>query len=136
MNAKELLEDLGIEVILFYPESLDNQSDGIYLPDDRVIFVNGFLDEVERGNIILHELGHVNYGHYHYDCQPAVINVSEENQADRYMLQHRAKEYLESFEEQPDYIDIYRFLELFHFARSLYDMAYAVFENLLGYSNQ
>ncbi|WP_190288345.1 ImmA/IrrE family metallo-endopeptidase [Lactococcus protaetiae] len=135
MEYNALIKELGVEVILFYPTNPESQTDGIYFPDDNIIFVNGMLAEIERENIILHELGHLISGHYRYDCQPDMIHVGEENQADRYMVKSRAEQYLESFDDQPDYIDIHGFLTLFHIKPSLYDMADSVFRQLLNYSN-
>lgn len=58
------------------------------------------------------------------------MHIVNETKADRYMLEQKAQEWLQEFDE--DYINIYAFLDFYHFATYLYDMAVQVFNTLLG----
>ena len=133
MDYDELLDDLGNPEIIPFKEETGTQSKGAYFPDFNLIFVNDKYSDIDRENIIMHELGHRKFGHVHNAlCAPSV-KIKQEAQADQYMIQLRAVQWLNAFDnswEEED-INIYNFLNYFHFSRRYYEMAEKSFRNLM-----
>lgn len=129
MDYKKLMDDLGAECVLFHPDIFTEDIQGFFIPAHKIIFANIEADEIERQNIILHELGHLANHHVHYSCHPSGFQVMEEIQADRFMIEQRVREWLEGFDDFPDYINIYSFLDFFKLKYRLYDQAVQAFES-------
>ena len=66
------------------------------------IFIDIFNSEKVTQNILLHEIGHVSFGHRHLDCRSSGWDRRQEREADRYMIEHRADEWLAQFDWEPD----------------------------------
>ena len=134
MDYLDQIKELEIEIHYFDPADYDlpHDKDALYVPDLKLILVNGTLDDITRKNAVLHELGHLLNQHYLLSCNAPGVHFKQEYEADHYMLRYRAKEYLEYFEGEFEFIDITRFLAVYHLASSLYDLAVQVFYELLG----
>ncbi|MFK5291830.1 zinc peptidase, partial [Lactococcus lactis] len=56
----------------------------------------------------------------------------QEREADRYMIEHRADEWLAQFDWEPDVIDYDKFIEYFELEKSHYGLVVEVFDEIIG----
>ncbi|MDR0299740.1 MAG: ImmA/IrrE family metallo-endopeptidase [Streptococcaceae bacterium] len=127
MNLERELEAEGISVVSGH--GMDK--DGLYLPDAKIIFINDSLDDIDRKNTILHELGHLINSHESLECEAPSLASKRELKADRYMIQARIEEYLADFDNQPDVVNIDNFLKAYHLQTRYSDLVIQLFhENL------
>ncbi|MDR0298496.1 MAG: hypothetical protein LBI13_00155 [Streptococcaceae bacterium] len=98
--------------------------------DKGVVFIRINLCEQEIETVVCHEIGHLLKGSVLTKLSPTQLHLINKARMNRFML----KNYLSSYDTTPEYIDVYRFLDLYHLAKSLYDMAMAVqvFQEVLG----
>ncbi|MDR2976893.1 MAG: hypothetical protein LBV19_06230 [Streptococcaceae bacterium] len=59
------------------------------------------------------------------------LHLVNEAKANHFMLERCAKDFLGYFEIIPEYIDVHNFLKTYGLSKSLYDMAYQIFHDLL-----
>lgn len=88
MKINELLDEYQVTLFVFSETMWERE--GFYFPDQRTIYVNANLSELEREKVILHELGHLKHDPAHYQR----LLLKYENEADRFMVRELIKKYL------------------------------------------
>ncbi|OFI48162.1 hypothetical protein BG261_07725 [Floricoccus tropicus] len=127
MDIKEKLKELGITIVYTY--GID--APGLYLPENSTIYINNNLIGVEVENAILHELGHYLNKHDLTSLSSSHLHFKQEAEADKYWINERVKEFLSLYENPPEYVDIYRFLNVYHIKNCYYDVAEELFKEYL-----
>lgn len=128
MNLQEELKKRNIQIV----RGFGMDKDGLWEPISRTIFINGWIfDKIDFENTLLHEFAHCIFNHQDDKLCPPQVHIKQEAQADDFMVEVRAEEYIESLDGETEYINIYNFLELFHFGNRYYDHAERIFRELL-----
>lgn len=96
MPEKELLEQFNVSLCEF--DSSQWSRDGFLDPVNRVVYINRDLPAERRLKVLLHELGHLEHNHKHYER----LREKYEAQANRNMIHELLVDYLK-------YTDIYDF---------------------------
>lgn len=92
MKIDDLLDEYNVTLFIFPDYMWDRP--GFYYPDQRMIYVNGALDQADREQVILHELGHM----HHDPAQYQRLLYKYENEADRFMVRHLIAEELKEYD--------------------------------------
>ncbi|OFI46720.1 hypothetical protein BG262_02675 [Floricoccus penangensis] len=129
MDIQKELKEKGISIIYSY----DLDTHGLYIPEVNSIMINGYLKGVEIENAILHELGHLVNGHEFTSLSAPTIHIKQEAEADKYWINERVKDFLSLYDSMPEYVDIYRFLNVYHIKSCYYDIAEELFKEYLTY---
>lgn len=90
MTEKELLEQFNISICEF--DSSQWSRNGFIDPINRVVYINGDLDQDTRLKVILHELGHLEHNSKDYER----LREKYEAQANRNMIHELLVDYLKS----------------------------------------
>lgn len=90
MTEKELLEQFNISICEF--DSSQWPRNGFLDPINRVVYINGDLDQDTRLKVILHELGHLEHNSKDYER----LREKYEAQANRNMIHELLVDYLKS----------------------------------------
>ena len=90
MPEKELLEQFNISICEF--DSSQWSRNGFIDPINRVVYINGDLDQDTRLKVILHELGHLEHNSKDYER----LREKYEAQANRNMIHELLVDYLKS----------------------------------------
>ena len=90
MTEKELLEQFNISICEF--DSSQWSRNGFLDPINRVVYINGDLDQDTRLKVILHELGHLEHNSKDYER----MREKYEAQANRNMIHELLVDYLKS----------------------------------------
>lgn len=90
MTEKELLEQFDISICEF--DSSQWSRNGFIDPINRVVYINGDLDQDTRLKVILHELGHLEHNSKDYER----LREKYEAQANRNMIHELLVDYLKS----------------------------------------
>lgn len=93
---------------LFYFDGRETDNKGFYDYDYDVIFINAYLDDIDKKKVLYHEMGHVGQYLENYER----MKEKFEAQADRNMIHHLLKEYLTTLDDISDF-NVYRFMELY-----------------------
>lgn len=91
---------------LFYFDGRETDNKGFYDYDYDVIFINAYLDDIDKKKVLYHELGHV--GQYLENYQR--LREKFEAQANRKMLKGLLRDYLRELDD-PEQFNISRFME-------------------------
>jgi hypothetical protein len=78
-----------------YFDGRDSEIKGVYNKPFDTVFVNAYLDEIERKKVTYHELGHKDHDPEQYKRR----REEYELQADRNMIHYLLKEELESIDD-------------------------------------
>lgn len=125
----ELLKKYGI-TMLIAPDTLDTNA--WYVPDAKIVFVKGGLSDIERRDVILHEInGHVANNHKISSIEAPTARIQKEGEADRVMIHALATDYIKTLTNTPPFVDVNNFLKANHLRNDLYDMACSEFDDLL-----
>ena len=118
-KLKELAQELGAKIVYF--STNETELKGIYIPDVNLIYVREDVESVEQENVILHEIGHCNYNHIHYDCHANMYSNKQESEANYYMISYRFNEWLSlwDFSPEPNEISIEQFMKAYHFENKM-----------------
>lgn len=133
MDVWKLSRELGADVVFFTPDEVTHK-DGMYYKELNLICLNVLSSERRQENVLYHEIGHHAYEHQHFDINSRCYSIKQEAEANKYMIQQRADEWLSAYDWEPEYIDIDRFLTYFEIDERLYDLAEDVFHDILGWS--
>lgn len=130
---RELLLEIGAKIRYFDPFEFPNLKDGMKFSIRSIIYIFVSIRNSEMGtqNVLLHEIGHGFFGHNHLSCRCPGWDRKQERQADRYMIEYRADEWLSAFDWEPEVIDYDAFLEYFELERRHRDLAIEVFDSIL-----
>lgn len=90
MTENELLEQFGVSICEF--SSSEWARNGFIDPINRVVYINGDLDQDTRLKVILHELGHLEHNSKDYER----MREKYEAQANRNMIHELLVDYLKS----------------------------------------
>ena len=90
MPEKELLEQFNVSICEF--SSNEWSRNGFIDPVNRVVYINGDLDQDTRLKVILHELGHLEHNSKDYER----LREKYEAQANRNMIHELLVDYLKS----------------------------------------
>lgn len=90
MTENELLEQFNVSLCEF--DSSQWPRDGFLDPINRVVYINGDLDQDTRLKVILHELGHLEHNSKDYER----LREKYEAQANRNMIHELLVDYLKS----------------------------------------
>lgn len=93
---------------LFYYDGRETDNKGFYDYEYDVIFVNAYLDDIDKKKVLYHELGHVGQYLENYER----MKEKFETQADRNMIHHLLKEYLRELDD-PALFNYVNFMELY-----------------------
>ncbi|WP_302976612.1 ImmA/IrrE family metallo-endopeptidase [uncultured Streptococcus sp.] len=85
MTESELLEQFNVSICEF--SSLEWPRNGFLDPINRVVYINGDLDQEIRLKVILHELSHLEHNSKHYER----LREKYEVQANRNMIHELLK---------------------------------------------
>lgn len=133
---KELLLGLSVKIKYYNPSDYPHLKDGMKFNIRGItyIFIDIFNSEMVTQNILLHEMGHVSFGHRHLDCRSSGWDRKQEREADRYMIEYRADEWLAQFDWEPEVIDYDAFIEHFELEKRHYGLAVDVFNEIMGHT--
>ena len=90
MTESELLEQFNVSICEF--SSNEWSRNGFIDPINRVVYINGDLDQDTRLKVILHELGHLEHNSKDYER----LREKYEAQANRNMIHELLVDYLKS----------------------------------------
>lgn len=130
--------DISIEIeatIAYYDEDeYPFLRDGMKMTikDKDFIFIKESNSYTKKQNILLHEQGHCYFGHTHLSCHAFSWKSRQEHQANMYMLEKRADEWLSKYDWEPEFVDIEAFLDHFELDYKLYNDAYNIFKRILA----
>lgn len=82
-----------------YFDGRDSGIKGVYNKPFDTVFVNAYLDEIERKKVTYHELGHKNHNAIDYKYNRERCEL----QADRNMIHHLMKEELSTYDDVEDF---------------------------------
>lgn len=133
---KELLLGLSVKIKYYNPSDYPHLKDGMKFNIRGItyIFIDIFNSEMVTQNILLHEMGHVSFGHRHLDCRSSGWDRRQEKEADRYMIEYRADEWLAQFDWEPDVIDYEAFIEHFELEKRHYGLVVEVFNEIISHA--
>lgn len=133
---KELLLGLSVKIKYYNTSDYPHLKDGMKfnIRGLTYIFIDIFNSEMVTQNILLHEMGHVSFGHRHLDCRCSGWDRKQEREADRYMIEYRADEWLAQFDWEPDIIDYDAFIEHFELEKRHYGLVVEVFDEMIGHA--
>lgn len=126
----ELARQLGAKVVFFKPNE-EITKDGMYYRELDTVCLNDTVSTIRQENVLLHEIGHLYYGHEHFQCHSKGWSFKQERQADEYLILHRAEQWLADYDWEPQSIDYDAFMEYFELEKSLYNSVVKVFNNIL-----
>lgn len=132
---RDLLLELSAVIKYYDPADFPNLKDGMKFTIRGVtyIFVSINNSDMETQNILLHELGHVYFGHIHLNCRASGWDRKQEKEADRYMLEYRAEEWLSQFNWEPEVIDYDAFIEYFELEKRHYNLIVEIFDEMIDH---
>lgn len=133
---KELLLGLSVKIKYYNPYDYPHLKDGMKFNIRGItyIFIDIFNTEMVTQNILLHEMGHVSFGHRHLDCRSSGWDRKQEREADRYMIEYRADEWLAQFDWEPEVIDYDAFIEHFELEKRHYGLVVEVFNEIISHA--
>ncbi|HEO6945018.1 TPA: ImmA/IrrE family metallo-endopeptidase [Streptococcus agalactiae] len=110
-----------------YFDGRETGNDGMYIKPCDIIFINAYLNDIEKKKVLYHELGHVGQYLENYDR----MRERFELEANRNMIHHLLKEYLPTLDDIEDF-NVYRFMEAYRL-NTICDEAMVVneFKNLI-----
>ena len=127
MDYQDILDEIGVQLLLS-PEPV--QGGGYYLPnafefgEEGVLIADGQLDGEGLELVVLHECGHKITGCTLSKLSAPQLHIVNEAKANRFMINHKAKDYLIEIDYMATYFTPERFLQRFKLSVELfYDMA-------------
>lgn len=97
MSIEDICKKYGVK-IEYFDKDLWNRN-GIYIEENKVVFVSKDLAPEKQKQVILHELGHINHTEREY--QNALIRC--ENEANRNMIHHLLEDALTQLDTPSDF---------------------------------
>ncbi|MGT2752594.1 ImmA/IrrE family metallo-endopeptidase [Streptococcus porcinus] len=93
---------------LFYYDGRETDNKGFYDYEYDVIFINAYLDDIDKNKVLYHEMGHVGQYLENYER----MKEKFEAQANRNMIHHLLKEYLRELDD-PTLFNYVSFMKLY-----------------------
>lgn len=94
--------------VINYFDGRETGKNGFYNQPFDAVFINAYLDEIDKKKALYHELGHVGQYLENYDR----LKEKFEAQANRRMLKKLLKDYLKELDD-PEQFNISRFMEYY-----------------------
>lgn len=91
-----------------YFDGRDIADDGIYNKNNDVIFINAYLDDIDKKKVLYHELGHVGQHLENYERMKEKFEL----QADRNMIRHLLLDYIPSLDHIENF-NVCRFMDAY-----------------------
>lgn len=91
-----------------YFDGRETGNNGLYIQPHDTIFINAYLDDIDKKKVLYHEMGHVVQHLENY----SFLKEKFEAQADRNMIHHLLKEYLPSLDYIEDF-NVCRFMDAY-----------------------
>ncbi|VTS13415.1 phage protein [Streptococcus pseudoporcinus] len=91
-----------------YFDGRETGNNGLYIQPHDVIFINAYLDDIDKKKVLYHELGHVGQYLENY----SFLKEKFEAQANRNMIHHLLKEYISSLDYIEDF-NVCRFMDAY-----------------------
>lgn len=130
----DLARQLGAKIIFFKPND-EITKDGMYYKNLDTVCLNDTVSEIRQENVLLHEIGHLYYGHEHFQCHSKGWSFRQENQAEEYVIRYRAEQWLAEYDWEPQCINYRAFMEHFELASSLYHSVVKIFKEIFQSEN-
>ncbi|PCH13632.1 hypothetical protein A9Y57_00265 [Streptococcus parauberis] len=93
---------------LYYYDGRESDIKGFYDYEYDVIFINSYLDDIDKKKVLYHEFGHVSQYLENYER----LKEKFELQADHNMIHHLLKEYLPTLDYIEDF-NVCRFMDTY-----------------------
>ncbi|MGI1734935.1 ImmA/IrrE family metallo-endopeptidase [Streptococcus uberis] len=91
-----------------YFDGRETGNSGLYIQPFDTIFINAYLDDIDKKKVLYHEIGHVGQNLDHYNR----MREKFELQADKNMIHHLLKEYIHTLENVEDF-NVCRFMDAY-----------------------
>lgn len=110
-----------------YFDGRETGNSGLYIQPCDTIFINAYLDDIDKKKVLYHEMGHVGQYLENY----SFLKEKFEAQADRNMIHHLLKEYLRELDD-PMLFNYVSFMELYRLKTNADEaMVIEEFKNLI-----
>ena len=93
---------------IYYYDGRESGIDGFYDYDYDTIFINAYLDDIDKKKVLYHELGHVGQYLENYDRMKEKFEL----QADRNMIHHLLLDYIPTLDYIEDF-NVCRFMDAY-----------------------
>ena len=93
---------------IYYYDGRESDINGFYDYDYDVIFINTYLDDIDKKKVLYHEMGHVGQYLENY----SFLKEKFELQADRNMIHHLLLDYIPTLDYIEDF-NVCRFMEAY-----------------------
>lgn len=133
-RSDDISSEIEATIVYFNKDEHAFLRDGMKLTikGENYIFIEINNSSKKSGNILLHEQGHCYYGHTHLNCHAFGWKNRQEHEANLYMLEKRADEWLSKYDWEPKFVDIEAFLDYFELDYKHYNDAYNIFKHILA----
>lgn len=91
-----------------YFDGRETGNNGLYIQPHDVVFINAYLDDIDKKKVLYHEFGHVSQYLENY----SFLKEKFEAQADRNMIHHLLLEYIPTLDFIEDF-NVCRFMEAY-----------------------
>ncbi|RLU51171.1 ImmA/IrrE family metallo-endopeptidase [Streptococcus iniae] len=91
-----------------YFDGRETGNSGLYIQPCDTIFINAYLDDIDKKKVLYHEMGHVGQYLENY----SFLKEKFEAQADRNMIHHLLKEYIPTLDFIEDF-NVCRFMDAY-----------------------
>lgn len=91
-----------------YFDGRETGNSGLYIQPYDTIFINAYLDDIDKKKVLYHELGHVGQHLENYER----MREKFELQADRNMIHHLLLDYIPSLDHIEDF-NVCRFMDAY-----------------------
>lgn len=91
-----------------YFDGRETGNNGLYIQPHDTIFINAYLDDIDKKKVLYHEFGHV--GQYLENCER--MKEKFELQADRNMIHHLLLDYIPTLDYIEDF-NVSRFMDAY-----------------------
>ena len=110
-----------------YFDGRETGNSGLYIQPYDTIFINAYLDDVDKKKVLYHELGHVGQHLENYER----MREKFELQADRNMIHHLLLDYIPTLDHIEDF-NVCRFMDAYRL-KTICDeqMVVSEFKNLI-----
>ncbi|BBE40610.1 M78 family metallopeptidase domain-containing protein [Streptococcus dysgalactiae] len=78
-----------------YFDGRETGNNGLYIQPHDTIFINAYLDDIDKKKVLYHEMGHVGQCLESYDR----LKEKQEIQANKYMVKNLLNDYLKELDE-------------------------------------
>lgn len=125
----DILRTRGVALYLL-PEPIE--AGGCYLPNEKILYISGCLSEIERNDVIIHEIGHLLNQHEINELNAPAVRLRQEREANEYLADQLINEYLQSCVTLPTYVNVSDFIAQRKLSNDLYTYIDISFRKILA----